>query len=577
MVTRREVLILGAASVCLPACGGGGGSIVASFGSSPTPVPTAAPPNQAVRGTKIIEWTALVGPIGTSVIMTNAADNAPSDTVMRMTQTMQAAVGQQAVLGEVAGLVPKGTSPGFTVGMWARNPGTRTLDFTFSILNAQGTHEIRWNCAVDPSAGWVFLTMSPTQQIALGWQFGIDAPAMVRITEQDAMSEGRWEVGESLLFGPVYVDLAYRPFFFITFDDGIASQRSAPSATVPSGQQVVERYGFKGTLFIVPSWLGTSGVYGYSRSRNTFMSSSDVQALHAEGWAIGSHSNTHPSSRDNAGLRLLGPYGYFLSNSIDNLPDAYVRAWNLNSTNRRRVVGASAGSAVLAFENNPELLPNMPIVFTDVAPPGFTVGATYYCHDTPADSSATFATDQGSLKNIVVASANWSGLANYRYPGSANDDSAIYADIIAGVNGLAALGISTGASYFALPQGSADRYVRSACIRSGIKWIRGASYRGQSFAFGRPTGGGLSQIGDQPGGWIAHPDAVQIDASVTPSPDQIRQYVDNTVSMGACGCSYHHGVQADTVGNLDALCAYLKTKVDANQLDVLTLDQFTLN
>lgn len=585
MVTRREVLILGAGVACLPACGGGGGSGGGDGGSrglpdtgSVPPRPGAPPPDTGPRvyGTKILEWTQPQVATGAGVVAAAAAERSPSPSVLRMTQGVPASLAQQAVLAEVAGMIPKGTSPGFTVGIWARNPQGRTLDFTFAIASAAGAHELRWHCAVDPSDDWVFLTMSPTQQLPMGWQFGVDAPAAVRVTQQDDMSEGPWQAGEYLLFGPVYVDLAYRPSFLITFDDGLASQRHAPSASVPSGQQVVERYGFKGTLFIVPSWLGSSGVYGYGKTRNSFLSVDDVLTMRAEGWTIGSHSNTHPSSGDNAGLRLLGPYGYFLSNPVDMLPPAYVRFWELGAGHRRRVVRASAGSAVLEFENPHRLLVNMPISFTDTAPPGFSIGVVYYCQDIPSETSASFATDQGSLDQTVSAAASWNGLANYRYPGSANDDSAIHADIMVGVAGLARLGIATGANYFALPQGSADRYVRSACIRSGIKWIRGASsFHGQTFSFGRPTGGGLSQVLDQPGGWLAHPDSVQTDAGETPSPEQIRNYVDTTLHLGACGCSYHHGVGPNTVSNLETLCAYLRTKVDARLVDVLTLEQFS--
>lgn len=617
MVNRREVLILGAASVLCSACGGGGGggqNTVTASGSTPgpipvptptpppapapapaptpapapspaptpTPAPSPAPPPVGdtkppalarVYGTQIVDWKQVDHVTGSSAIETTSATDAPSPSVLRMTQSAPASSCQQVVLGSAAGLVPKGTAPGFTVGMWVRNPQSRTLNFKFAVLNARGTAEVAWNCAVDPSNGWVFLTMSPTQQLLMGWQFGIDTVGSVRVSQQDAMSEGPWQAGESLLFGPVYVDLAYRPSFFITFDDGFVSQRHAPSASVPSGQQVVERYGFKGTLFIVSSWLDTSGVYGYGKRRNTFLTTDDVKAMHAEGWAIGSHSSTHPSSLENAGLRLLGPYGYFLSNPVDNLPAAYVKTWGLDAAFRRRVTGASAGSAVLSFENQHKLLVNMPIVFTDTAPPGFAVGTVYYCQNTPSATTATFATDRGSLASTVFATANWSGMANYRYPGSANDESAIYADIMEGIAGLARIGINTGAKYFALPQGSADRYVRSACIRAGIKWIRGASFNGQTFAFGRPTGGGLSQIADQPGGWLAQPDCIQTDAAVTPSPDQIRAYVDRTVTLGACGCSYHHDVAENTVDNLTSLCAYLKTRVDAKEIDVITLDQ----
>jgi hypothetical protein len=586
MVTRREVLIFGASAACLSACGGGagsggsgeGGTVTANTGGGglltppgPSPVPSSA--GQNLYGTKIVEWTPQGKNLGVGATIANTASGAPSTTELRLVQSASQASAQQPVLAEVSGFVPKGASTGFTVGIWARNPQSHTLNFTFAIISASNGHEIHWHCAVDPSEDWVFLTMSPTQQLAMGWQFGSDVPASVRISQQDNMAEGPWQAGDSLSFGPVYVDVVGRPLFLLTFDDGFASQRHAPSAAVASGQQVVESYGFKGNLFIVPSWLGTTGKYGYSRRPNTFLSAEDVVAMHMEGWSIGSHSNTHPSSRDNAGLRLLGPYGYFLSNPVDNLPPSYVKFWGLNAAHRRRAISATQGSAVIVFENPHQFLINMPIAFTDVAPPGFSTTTVYFCRSIPSPTTATFATDQGSLQNIVNSTANWSGSANYRYPGSANDSSAIYADIMAGIDGLTQLGISTGASFFALPQGSADAYVRSACIRAQIHWVRGASSVGQTFPIGRPTGGGLSNIVNEPGGWIGQPDCIQTDGASSPSLDKIQQYVNATITQSACGCSYHHDVSSGTIGNLDGLCAFLKGKVDAKLLDVVTLDQ----
>jgi hypothetical protein len=203
------------------------------------------------------------------------------------------------------------------------------------------------------------------------------------------------------------------------------------------------------------------------------------------------------------------------------------------------------------------------------------MGTVYYVQSTPSPASATFATDQGSLRKTVTAQADGKGLADYRYAGAANDDSAIYADLMAGVRGLEKIGIRTGASFFALPQGSADSHVRSACMRAGLTWVRGASLHGHTFPIGRPTGGGLQNIVNQPGGGIAQPDCVQTDGATTPSPAQIEDYVDATITQGACGCSYHHDVQGATVNNLEQLCAYLRRQVDAGKIDVVTLDRLT--
>lgn len=340
-----------------------------------------------------------------------------------------------------------------------------------------------------------------------------------------------------------------------------------------SGQGIVEEYGFRGTVFIVPSWLGTTGRYGYGGTSNKFMSSADVQQMYGEGWSVGSHSNTHPSNNDNAGLRLLGPYGYFLSNTVDNLSAKYVAAWSLGASNRRRATGAATGTNVITFENAHKFLINMPIVFTDVAPTGLTVGVTYYVQTIPLSTTCTLATDQGTLASTATITSTWSGVANYRYPGSANDDSAIYADIIAGAAGVAALGIPTGSKFFALPQGGADEYVRSACIRAGLTWIRGVSSynNAHTIPVGYPSGGGMSNINNYCGGWMQQLDAVQSDGTTITVPN-LQTYINDTVTQGACGCSYHHGVGAKNIPLLDQMCAYLKTKSDARLIDVVTAD-----
>jgi hypothetical protein len=662
MTTRRHVLITAMLTPLINACGGGGASSAAPHPPPTTPPPSSfAPqlPDQGVYGSKIADWSQIDASSGNATLQPGdvppAADGAIS--ALLLVQGSSTAFAQQNQVGGAQPLIPATQGDGFTMGVWAKNSGARTLDFTLRVFNADASHDIYWNCAIDPGLGWVLLTLSPTQQVSNGWIAGVDGIAAVHITEQDKASEGPWQAGESALFGNVYAGVHARPLFAITFDDGFSTQRNAGAkplvrpaayvasssanvfttaaphglivgtpiaftdaappglavgasywiATVPtpatftlaadaaltiavasngyagvapyryagteprSGQQIVEGHGFKGSLFLVPAWLGTQGVYGYGGGRNAFMSAADARAMVADGWSIGSHSATHPSSQDSAGLRLLGPYGYFLSNPVDQLPAAYVAAWALDGTHRRRAVRADAGTNVVTFENPHAFLVNMPIVFVDPSPPGLMAGTRYFCQSHPTPDSATFARDQGTLRDTVVIAANWQGLADYRHAGAADDDGAIYADIMAGIDGLAALGLQAGTRFFALPQGAADNYVRAACMRAGLQWIRGASDRAHTIAVGRPSGGGLSAVANTPGGWLAQPDCIQTDA-VKPQISAIRTYVDATLAQGACGCSYHHDVGPPTLANLDNLCAYLRTKVDAKLVDVLTLD-----
>ena len=561
-------------------------------------------------------------------------------------------------LGRGTGPAATPLTGGFTAGVWVKNPGSRTLNFLLQMYNVAANRSVQFYGACEPG-GWRFITFSPVQDAGGTWSRGVDAVSLVRVAQRDTGAEGAWLAGEYLQFGPVYVDVAARPKFLLTFDDGLITQRyphntpfvsgaanvtstlsdvlttnaahnlsigtpiqfseTAPTSltagttywvkTVPSSttltlatdstlattatttgfagvarwayagtqdrsiQQIVESYGFRGSLFIVPQWLGTTGRYGYGGGSNAFMSASDVLAMWADGWAVGSHSNTHPSNGDSAGLRLLGPYGYYLSNAYDNMPLQYRTNFGITIAWRRRVTaGTQASPSVFTTENAHQFLVNQPIVFTDVAPTGCTLGVTYYVRTTPSATTFTLATDQGTLASAVNNTTGaWSGTANYRWPGSTLDDSAIYQDIIDCANALTAMGITTAFKFLALPQGGADEYVRSACIRAGITWVRGVTTPTQAntIPIGAPSGGGLPL---QHGGWMLQPDSVQTDGTVAISA--LTGYVDEVIKQGACGCSYHHGLSNGTVLGLDRLCMHLRTKVDANLIDVLTVDEY---
>jgi len=645
----------------------GAGNRIRTFASPNDVQVNAARTYRGTTGKRVATWGALQNSAGTATLVTGdlptIADNATK--ALRLDRNATASFGQQSPIDGSQAYMPTTVGTAFNMGAWVKNPTTRTLNFELRVYNVAANRNVAWNCAIEPTNTWTFMTMAASQALVSSWVAGTDLINFVRMTQLDTGPEGAWVAGEYLLFGPVYADVSARPRFLITFDDGYATQsKRNPSAaaivsgaaavtstltdvcrtgaahglpigapirftdaaptslavntrywvkTTPatnqfslatdaaltttasttgfagtanwqyagtqqrSGQGIVEEYGFRGTLFIVPAWLGTSGVYGYGGGVNVFMSPADVRAMYADGWSIGSHTNTHPSSAENAGMRLLGPYGYFLSNTVDNLPAQYVTTWSLGLTNRRRATGAATGTNVITFENAHQFLINQPIVFTDVAPTGLTLGVTYYVKTIPLSTTCTLATDQGTLANTAAITSNWSGTANYRHPGSANNDSAIYADIMAGIAGVAALGVPTAAKFFALPQGAVDEYVRSACIRAGLSWVRGISAHNgaHSIPVGSPTGGGLSQIQNYSGGWLAQQDAVQSD-SITVTVPNLQTYVNDTISHGACGCSYHHNVSVATIPTLDQLCATLRAKVDAKTIDVMTADEMAV-
>ena len=75
------------------------------------------------------------------------------------------------------------------------------------------------------------------------------------------------------------------------------------------------------------------------------------------------------------------------------------------------------------------------------------------------------------------------------------------------------------------------------------------------------------------GGWMLQPDSLQTDGVLT-SLNIVTGYVDDTISQGACGCNYHHGLGFASLAALDKMCSYLQTKQQAGLIDVLTLDEY---
>jgi hypothetical protein len=277
--------------------------------------------------------------------------------------------------------------------------------------------------------------------------------------------------GDYVQVGAVYTGTKGRARFLICNDDGTAQVLRPYSTTdvVPASgrsyREIVENYGFKGTLYIIPSLIGTNG----------YLTQSELLSMYDRGWSIGSHSLTHPGYLSR-GLTSLGPVG-----------------------------------------------------FADINDP---------------------------YHNLAT-----------------NNDTAIYNDIMGGIEALKALGIPNAGDLFALPQGAWDASVMSAVIRSGVKHVRGiSSYVGMhTLSIGLPSGTRDDIDSSSSSGWIHQMDAVQTDGAVTDV--QCKAYIDDCITMGATGANYHHGVTSQSGVVLDSVLAYLKTKSDAGLIDVMTTEQ----
>lgn len=481
-------------------------------------------------------------------------DNA-TNTVRIVRNASPTSAGECAVA--LSAYTPVSTTAYPSVGIWVKNPGNRVLDFRVRFWNVGGTRSVSYGGSVCANSGWKFMTLSPKSTVAGNWTIGTDAVGSVRVEQTDIGPNGAWVDGDELRFGAVYADVKARPRFMLTFDDVPANViRPYPiSASAPvsgrSAKQMLDYFGFKGTVYVVPDLMDKSA---------TLVTTAEVQSLLTAGWAIGSHSATHPIDATGAGLRLLGPYGYQRSRLAGNL------------TADCRITSATASTDTFTCEASHNMSVGSKLEFVNVAPTGFQVGVTYYV-TAPSGANLKLASTPANANagTAIDIPSDWTGTAEWRWPGSAPNDSAIYADIKAGIDGLTAKGIRGHEIFLALPQGGWDHFVRSAVERLGIRHTRGISSTSanhRSIHMGYPTGGTVSSSPYWAPGWPEQADAISTDQSFNLS--QATAYVDEVIANGYTGANYHHSV-SDSPDVLHGLLAYLKTKVDAGLIDVVTV------
>lgn len=255
-------------------------------------------------GRRVNIWaSALSGSAGTVALV--AGQMPPQDEgqtqFLRITQNSTPSYGQR--ITDTADYIPTSritTSCGF----WANNPTNKHLGLSIIFFNVAANKQLNYTCSVKPTNGWEFFTCSGFAIVgSTPWTFGTDAIHIVRAGQNDTW--GAWSAGDYVDVGAIYTETKGRPRFLICNDDGtytINRHFAATDVTPASGRsfrQIVEHYGFKGTLYIVPSLINTNG----------YLTKNELLDLYNSGWAIGSHSWTHPAY-SNRGLTSLGPVGF---------------------------------------------------------------------------------------------------------------------------------------------------------------------------------------------------------------------------------------------------------------------------
>lgn len=511
------------------------------------------------RGRQICIWpsiTASGGTVGLVADVPSFADGATQS--IEVTQNAAVSTGQAAVA--VANYTPtaNGGANAPNIGIWIKNSGARPLDFRVRLWNVGTTRSIVYQGAARASGAWEFYAIPSKGTTIATWTFPTDAVSAVRVEQFDAGPNGAWQAGEKLRFGPVYADCKARPRFMLTFDD-VPSNVYRPYAltsTSPvsgrSAKDMLDFYGFRGTVYLSKKVFANS---------STGATAADVNALLQDGWAVGHHSASHPVNLPGAGLRLLGPYGFNLSRLASNgVADC-------------RVTATATGTNIFTCEGTHNLALSSKIQFTTAAPTGFSTGTTYWIIPVAGTTFKVALTESDAYAGTAIAVGTaWTGTAEWQWPGSTNDDTAIYNDIVAGDAWVTAQGISGHSPYFALPQGGWDYYVMSAIARiPTIRHTRGVASVGvtcRSLQIGRCTGGTVSNSPYLAPGWPEQPDAITTEGGANLA--QAQAYVDECITYGYTGANYHHDCSANA-DILDGLLSYLKTKSDAGLIDVVTV------
>ena len=522
-------------------------------------------------GRLIAAWPSLTGQVGGTLTTVTDALGATKPGV-RLVRGAGGAFADCAVA--LAAYRPaKGTYP--TIAVECSNPTNRVIDFGVRLGGSPSGKAIIYGGSIKPTGGALkLMTMSrraTTGDTGWVWTGTPDDIVSVRVMIREDGPNGAGSAADELTFGEVFADVKGKARILFSFDDVPANAvRRAPLtvSTPVSGRSALDMLAYnklKAIFYIVPALVG--GV-------STNITVDEVKAIQKAGHMIGAHSATHPIDATGAGLRLLGPYGYNRSRAA-RAANSIEAATALDC----RVVSTNAATGTFTTENAHQMSTGGKLVFFDPLqlPSGCVLNTTYYFINTGANTFklATTAGNANSGTAIALPS-NWTGLAEWRWPGSRPDDTAIYEDHMAGINGLTALGITGHEPYFALPQGGWDHFVRAAIERSPTRHTRGIaspSSNHRDLLLGWPTGGSASSTPYWVCGWPQAQTAFTSDQGATLA--QLTAALDEAIEYGYTMFLYHHSI-TDTPDVLHGFMAYARQKIDAGLLENPTLEEMII-
>lgn len=356
-----------------------------------------------------------------------------------------ARLSEQAGSGAASVTFTGAPASGATAGTLTAGFGATTGDYPVRFVNNEtrlarlvnGSTAVNWNTPLTSASGGTTLSYYP-----------------VRVAMQ---------AGDTVQCGAVFRDPVAKGFVFPRMDDITADQFTrrtvmatdfvgSSGVTVPAGAysmlELAEAFGLRVSLYALTRHVGQPGGFG---------TVAQLLAAQARGHLIGFQSHANPFDGNNAGQRLLGPYGYDLASFVYGSVSASSGTSRFTTTNAHKVIVVNSGGL---FGDQ-----GYPVQLYGTSLPGGTDTATkYWLYPVNANDVTLHLTEADSMTGanpVTLTTNGGAGTWGYRYWGSAPDGSAILQDFRTGQALMQQWGL-TGWRHYAPNQGGWDAHIEAA-------------------------------------------------------------------------------------------------------------------
>lgn len=422
------------------------------------------------------------------------------------------------------------------------------------LYDAGLTANITWYHSVPNDGIWRTYGCPYAGTTASSWTLGTTVAAQVRVDEERSGNRGLTPMltGEYFLVGAVILNRRARPKFMIYFDDnrlktagGTAGAGGYP-ASGGTYKEILDAYGFKGTVSVNPAHIGDTSVSGIEQDTLAVL-----RTLESEGWSIITRSIWTPDGNvgnSAHGLRTLGTFGAtaVAVSSIDTGTDVITTSAShpFASGSKVRVGGT-------------------------VLPGGLSADVAYFARSTGAATVTLHPSYATAIANTNIVDITSGGTSvTLQWADAVAGKSVIRSTVSADLAAMKALGF-TGWNHYQAAQGGTDQEVQEVLGEFPLKSVRGVgSVWTPSWGIGRNA-----PVPD----WICAGTPRNIgscfDMQSIGSATTITN-INNGIRDGMTMSGYLHSISAGNATILDSVCAHLKAKQRQGLIDIVTVEQW---